>query len=120
MGTNKNNVLLPAVRSKMPHGPRGIVVPIPIPIRLVPLPIRLKRALHTETSSSIRNNKENAIHYVFALPQHQIPDETHISNTLGSNTKPKEKETKSDERVVTAIVRGTQQIWKPYSASYIE
>ena len=53
----------------MSHGPRGIVVPIPIPIRLVPLPIRLKRALHTETSSSIRNNKENAVHYVFGRRQ---------------------------------------------------
>ena len=53
----------------MSHGPRGIVVPIPTPIRLVPIPIRLKRALHTEKSSSIRNNKENVVHYVFGRQQ---------------------------------------------------
>lgn len=62
---------------------------------------------------------------IAALPLRNDPNETNISDITVSKTNPEQQHGilyRSDDDLkagVTAVVRGTQHIWKPYSASYI-
>ena len=54
-----------------------------------------------------------------ALPIAEVANETYLEKITSNSQEPAEIIEKSDNYGITAVVRGTQQIWKPYSAAYI-
>ena len=54
-----------------------------------------------------------------ALPMVEATNKTYIEKITRTSKEPAETMEKSDNYGITAVVRGTQQIWKPYSAAYI-
>ena len=49
----------------------------------------------------------------------EATNKTYIEKITRTSKEPAETMQKSDNNGITAVVRGTQQIWKPYSAAYI-
>ena len=49
----------------------------------------------------------------------EATNKTYIEKITRTSKEPAETMQKSDNYGITAVVRGTQQIWKPYSAAYI-
>ena len=49
----------------------------------------------------------------------EATNKTYIEKITRTSKEPAETMEKSDNYGITAVVRGTQQIWKPYSAAYI-
>ena len=54
-----------------------------------------------------------------ALPVAEGANETYLEKITSNSQEPAKIMEKSDNYGITAVVRGTQQIWKPYSAAYI-
>ena len=49
----------------------------------------------------------------------EATNKTYTEKITRTSKEPAETMEKSDNYGITAVVRGTQQIWKPYSAAYI-
>ena len=49
----------------------------------------------------------------------EATNKTYTEKITRTSKEPAETMQKSDNYGITAVVRGTQQIWKPYSAAYI-
>ena len=54
-----------------------------------------------------------------ALPIAEVANKTYLEKITSTSQEPAEIVEKSENYGITAVVRGTQQIWKPYSAAYI-